>query len=145
MNAAVPEIDNHSPIIEVRGIRQAQKCMSIRYCEHNLISSTADLRMRFRELEFNSLSIGYLEYDANVTVEISDTENFFFVGLPIKGEVKVDHCDVKLVASSSQGMVLSPSKPIELGYTEESRGRIVKISRTAVEQLLATMLGRPIT
>lgn len=142
---AVPQGENVPAMIEVQGIREAQQCMASRYCDHRLKSGTSDIRLRFGSSEFDNLSIDYLEYGADVTVEIEDAENFFFVGLPFSGEVKVSHCEGHLMASSSQAIVLSPSKPIEMEFTGASRWRVVKISRTALERQLATILGRPVT
>jgi len=143
-NTAVPQSDNIPSMIEVQGLRQAQQCMALRYCDHHL-SGSSEIRMRFREAGFNNLSIDYLEYGADVTVEVNDTENFYFVGIPVAGEVRVNYSEEELVVQPSKAVVLSPSKPFELAFSEAAQWRIVKISRSAVEQQLATLLGRPVT
>jgi AraC-like DNA-binding protein len=107
-------------------------------------------RLRFHQsgtvLRSMATTIGYVEYGTDVTVAVNENSplNCYSVSLPMVGQQELDAQGKKWFSDQDRGLIVSPQESQDLAITGNCRKLHVAIPRSALQQVLQTMLQRPV-
>ncbi|MCP1507719.1 AraC-like DNA-binding protein [Pseudomonas marginalis] len=105
-----------------------------------------DIRFRHSAKVFNSFStaLGFMEYGADVTVKIeeSDCLNSYSLSLPLMGEQKLMKNGKLFNSYTGSGLIVSPHETQELWMAGNCRKLSIVIPRMSMRQTLEEMLHR---
>lgn len=107
-------------------------------------------RLRFHQsgtvLRSMATTIGYVEYGTDVTVAVSESSplNCYSVSLPMVGQQELAAHGKRWLSDQDCGLIVSPQESQDLAITGNCRKLHVAIPRSALQQVLQTMLQRPV-
>jgi AraC-like DNA-binding protein len=93
-------------------------------------------------VQLGPITIGEISYGSDVLVHSGDLETAYHVLAPLSGAVQSRHRDTAVSASSRRAAVFRPVGDIDLVWPGDCRLLSIKIDRQALEQEIATALGR---
>jgi AraC-like DNA-binding protein len=88
------------------------------------------------------ITMGEISYGADVAVHSGDLETAYHVLAPLSGSLQTRHRDEVVSASPRRAALFGPVGGVELTWPGDCRLLSVKIDKTALEQEIATALGR---
>jgi AraC-like DNA-binding protein len=88
------------------------------------------------------ITLGEISYGADVAVSSGDLETSYHVLAPLSGAMQSRHRDEVVTASPRRAAVFRPVGEVELSWPGDCRLLSVKIDKVALEQEIATALGR---
>jgi AraC-like DNA-binding protein len=88
------------------------------------------------------ITLGEISYGADVTVHSGDLESAYHVLAPLTGMMQARHRDEVVSASPRRAAVFRPVGDIDLRWPGDCRLLSIKIDKLALEQEIATVLGR---
>ncbi|MFI7545855.1 AraC family transcriptional regulator [Actinoplanes sp. NPDC049599] len=100
-------------------------------------------RFHAEVIQLGPLTVGRLGFGASVTL-VAPELGGYHVTIPTAGFVHTRHAGHEVVAGASTGAIFGPGQPVHARYDAHSAELNVKITRTALEDELATLLGRPV-
>jgi AraC-like DNA-binding protein len=93
-------------------------------------------------VQLGPITIGEISYGSDVTVHSGDLETAYHVLAPLSGMIQSRHRDNVVSASPRRAAVFRPVGDVDLIWPGDCRLLSVKIDRLALEQEIATALGR---
>lgn len=116
------------------------------FCPHSLQlpDAAAALATRYRGVQVGDIGVTLLDYGAPVRIATQGSGDFFLVEIPLGGRSTITTGGDTVVADRSTGAVLCFSRPVTTTRAASSPQLIVRIERTALEDQLHVMLGRPV-
>jgi AraC-like DNA-binding protein len=94
-------------------------------------------------IRLGPLTVGQLGFGAPVTLVAAELDAYH-VTIPTAGRVHARHAGHEIVAGPSTGVVFGPGRPVYTLHESNSAELDIKIERPALENELATLLGRPV-
>ena len=94
-------------------------------------------------IQLGPLTVGQLSFAGPVSLVVAEL-NAYHVSMPTTGRMQARHAGHEVVAGPSTGVVFGPGNPVYTMHDANSAELAVKIERAALEQELATLLGRPV-
>ncbi|WP_068085207.1 AraC family transcriptional regulator [Novosphingobium rosa] len=116
------------------------------YCDHRLTPCERGRKVDAWQnaVRLKNTTLSAMSYGGAVRVEPGRLENFYLLMLPYAGTAQVEAGGRSVVASEGVGTMLSPTDPVSMEWSPDCAKLMVRIEREAMEQQLATMLGRPL-
>ncbi|MFD1007188.1 MULTISPECIES: AraC family transcriptional regulator [Oceanisphaera] len=146
MNQHHSKVQRQFLAVELSSIDSARDWMG-RICgPHNLeIIRPQELLFRHQGASLGQISFGVIEYSTSAQVQTQDLLHSYSISLPFTGTQYIEHKKDRIESNSQSGLIVSPGNPFSLTLSADCRKQLVRISRTAVEQKLATLLHREIS
>lgn len=98
-------------------------------------------RAVFHHASLSDISVNYLRYGTEATVNV-DQLGFFLIEIPLSGSSETQYGKASVSTHVGVGAVVSPYRQFSTRWNAECSKLLIKINRLALEQHLATMLGR---
>lgn len=131
---------------ELNSISSARDWMRSVCGPHDLqILKPNELLFRHQGAVLGQLSFGVIEYSTAAHVKTQDLLHSYSISLPLAGSQYIEHKKDRIESNPELGLIVSPGHPVSLILGADCRKQLVRISRTAVEQKLASLLHREIT
>jgi AraC-like DNA-binding protein len=125
-------------------VRQA---MTRAYCQHAIFAdrSVRKLAARHHQVELNALSLNYLTYGAELTIQSGELPDFFLVDFPLSGRAayRVNARDFECHAG--RGCIVSSGAGVRATWSADCQLITLKFRRTALERYLSDALECRIT
>ncbi|NVK43284.1 MAG: AraC family transcriptional regulator [Oceanospirillaceae bacterium] len=96
-------------------------------------------------LSSTTTTIGNIEYNTDVSVEIDDLQNSYSISLPLSGFQELEAAGRPVQSDAASGIIISPSHPCTLHISGNCRKTLVRISRQAMESGLEELIHRPLS
>ncbi len=138
------------PVLRTSDLDEARHKVSQIFCDHrlNLGRHNAPLRVSHNAVRGSNLSVNYLSYGAEVTVNPGLFESFYMFQIPLSGKACVTHRGDQMTADSYAGTVLNHDRIARLHWGAGCRQLLFQIDRnhmeTVARTLTATLLPGPI-
>ena len=88
--------------------------------------------------------VNYMAYGAEVRITPGRFGEFYLVQVPLRGTAKVRFGGRELVADRTRAFVGSPTKAVDMLWSEDCRKLVVYIRRAAVEEAAGAVAGDPV-
>ncbi len=146
---STPEPRNHDIRAALSDLDGARAWMASICGPHGLQVSRPE-RLRFHQsgtvLRSMATTIGYVEYGTDVTVAVREDSplNCYSVSLPVVGQQELAAHGKRWLSDQDRGVIVSPQESQDLAIMGNCRKLHVAIPRSALQQVLQTMLQRPV-
>jgi len=125
---------------------EAREIVSRVYCDHKLVPDKhSELNACHNRVQLSEVSLNYLEYGADVSVEPGYLDDFFLFQLPLAGGAQISIDDQVFDSSDNVASVINPSEYTKMRWDGNCKKLMVQINRNALEQSLSRILGCPIS
>ena len=125
---------------------EAAEVISHTYCGHEIriLDRISSLNFHFCEAPLARTTVGAMSFGTDIHYDLGETQNYFLIQLADTGAIEYVNGGEVCEVTPERGMVTSPTRPLLIHYGKASRGFILKIQRSALEQHLCALTGVPI-
>jgi AraC-like DNA-binding protein len=136
---------NHT-LFETRDLDDARRRVADVYCDHRLDVAKGQTSLDAWQTiaPMRRIGVGAMTYGADVLVDPGRLESFYLLMLPYVGSSQVSVAGQDVASDRRTATLLSPTDPVRMRWNADCAKLMVRIDRDALEQLLATLLGRPL-
>ena len=118
--------------------------LSASYCDHKVFGRTSSdlISACHTSASLGAITLNYLRYGAQVEVRPETYDTFYMLEVPCSGEMLLT-CNGQAIRNRvGMATLISPSCPVRSVWSAECSQLMIKISRSGIEQTLASILGR---
>lgn len=112
--------------------------------EHDLVWRSGKVDSFLRHLKVGDVSLFLLRYGAAVHIAPGELRRFLLVQVPLAGSAQITVGSMAVTADSRTGVVISPTLPLLLDWSEGCEQLLLKIPRERVEESCSRLLGAQI-
>lgn len=133
--------------VETQDLDEARQCIRDVFTPHRLVfRGRAEVDLHLRYAESPRLTVGHLQYGADVQVDVPPPESCYHLALPVRGAANIGQGDELVgIEAGAYAAMLGADRPLSVHWSPDAVQYIVKISRESLEAQLARLTGRPIT
>jgi AraC-like DNA-binding protein len=133
-------------LFDTRDVDEARYEVSRVYCEHKLQPARKKnlLDACHHHAPFGDISLNYMQYGPQVTVEPGYLREFYLLQLPLRGSAQIRCDDHQFHTNESIASVINPDAFTSMVWSDDCAKLLVQIKKTAVDAQLARMLGQPV-
>lgn len=128
-----------------RDLDEAREKVAAVFCPHRL--ETLGARSLFdachHHLPGQRLSLNYIEYGAKTLIAPGELDGFYLLQIPLEGGAEVTNGRDSYLSTPDRAAILNPHLPTRMTWEEGTRQVLVQISRRAMQDHLAGLLGGP--
>jgi len=130
-------------LIRTSDLDEARERVGQVFCEHKLAYSQPKCRLDMRQhvVRFGNLSLSYISYGCNVSIDPGTLSTFFLVHFIRSGTCQIQIGRHELIGSAASGSVSSPTLPLRMRWDGECAHLVVKLDRAAFERHLSHLVG----
>ncbi len=141
---AAPLLKDHV-LFRSRNLDEARERVAAVFCPHRL--ETLGRRSPFdachHHLPGQRLSLNYIEYGARSLIVPGELERFYLLQIPLEGGAEISNGRETYLSTPDRAAILNPHLPTRMTWQERTRQVLVQISRSAMQEHLAGLLGGP--
>ncbi len=125
---------------------QARYCVSQKFCDHKLDISDCGkaLSLNYNHVAGQNLSVNYLHYGANVTINPGMLNSFYLLQIPISGRARVQHRGENIVANVNKATLLNPDRPTKMHWQKDCRKLLLQIDKSHLDLVAEKLTGTPL-
>lgn len=133
------------PVLRTRDLDEARFQVSQRFCDHRLDLGSRDTQLcvSHNAVRGRQLSVNYLSYGAEVTVDPGQLGSFYLFQIPLSGKASVEHGCEEMTAHAQAGTILNPDRGARLRWGADCRKLLFQIDRQHLEAVAQTLTGAP--
>ena len=133
--------------VETRDLDEAQQCIHDVFTPHRLVfRGRAEVDLHLRYATSPRLTVGHLQYGADVKVDVPPPESCYHLALPVRGAASIGQGDeIVGIEAGSWAAMMRPDRPLSVHWSPDSVQYIVKVPRESLESQLARLTGRPVS
>lgn len=146
----LPLLKDHA-LFRSRDLDEARERVAAVFCPHRL--ETLGARSLFdachHHLPGQRLSLNYIEYGAKTLIAPGELGGFYLLQIPLEGGAEISNGTGSYASTPERAAILNPHLPTRMTWEEGTRQVLVQVSRKAMQDHLAGVLGgasdRPLT
>lgn len=133
------------PLLRTNDLDEARHRVTEKFCDHRLDKSARfdELEVRHNHVAGRHISINYLHYGADVTIDPGMLENFYLLQVPLSGAAFIRHRNKEIVASTETATLLNPDRETQMQWRGDCRKLLLQIDKTFLAQVAEDLLGCP--
>lgn len=112
--------------------------------EHELVWRSGKVDSFLRHLQLGDVSLFLLRYGAAVHIEPGELRRFLLFQVPLQGTARITVGDSVVLADSHTGVLISPTLPLRLDWSEGCEQLLLKVPRERIEASCSNLLGTQI-
>ncbi len=130
-------------LVRTSDIDEARERVGRVFCAHELeyLRPRRRLDMRQHVARFGNLSLSYIAYGADVSIDPGMLSTFFLVHLVPTGRSEIRIGNSEFIGSRAAGAVTSPTTPLRMRWSADCAHLVLKIERAALDRHLCDLLG----
>ena len=141
---ARPLLKDHA-LFRSRDLDEARERVAAVFCPHRL--ETLGGRSLFdachHHLPGQKLSLNYIEYGAKTLIAPGELDGFYLLQIPLEGGAEINNGRETYLSTPDRAAILNPHRPTRMTWEEGTRQVLVQVSRKAMQDHLAGLLGGP--
>lgn len=141
---ARPLLKDHA-LFRSRDLDEARERVAAVFCPHRL--ETLGGRSLFdachHHLPGQKLSLNYIEYGAKTLIAPGELDGFYLLQIPLEGGAEITNGRETYLSTPDRAAILNPHRPTRMTWEEGTRQVLVQVSRKAMQDHLAGLLGGP--
>lgn len=124
---------------------EARERVAAVFCPHRLetLGAQSLLDARHHHLPGQRLSLNYIEYGARTLIEPGELDGFYLLQIPLDGGATITNGRETYLSTPDRAAILNPHLPTRMTWEEGTRQVLVQITRRAMQDHLAGLLGAP--
>ncbi|MGB7336708.1 MAG: AraC family transcriptional regulator [Salaquimonas sp.] len=128
-------LSNHR-LFHTSDIEQARHIVSQKFCPHKLIpgSSFKQFETRHNHAAGLSLSLNYLHYGCDVSIDPGELGGFYLIQIPLSGAALVQNGKKEVVATPKTATVLNATLATKMSWDNGCRKLLLQINRDTLHR-----------
>jgi len=132
-------------LFETSDADEAREIVSRVYCDHTLKPShSGPINACHNRVHLSSVSINYMQYGSDISVEPGFLNRFFLFQLPIEGAAQITTGSTEFTTTVGMASAINPTDYTKMHWNRACRKLLVQIRAEAMEARLSRLLMRPI-
>lgn len=124
---------------------EAQEIVSNVYCDHKLTPERrGNVDAMHNRAKLSAVSLNYMEYGSQVTVDPGYLESFFLFQLPLNGSAQICINNDEFESSPGVSSAINPSEYTRMRWSEDCKKLLVQVKREALQERLSRLLMQPV-
>ncbi len=124
---------------------EAREIVSKVYCDHTLKPShSGPLDACHNRAHLSSVSINYMQYGSDVSVEPGFLDRFFLFQLPVDGAAQIVTGNEDFITTVGMSSAINPTDYTKMLWNKDCKKLMVQVRAEAMEMRLSRLLMRPI-
>lgn len=134
------------PVLRTSDLDEARHRVGQKFCDHRLEigNRRSSLSVRHNAVRGLNLSVNYLSYGAEVSIDPGLLGSFYLFHLPLSGRTRVQHRGEEMMATPQAAAILNPDRTARLDWGEGCSKVLVQIDRTHLENVARDLVGAPL-
>lgn len=125
---------------------EAQARVAAVFCPHRLdLAPRASLVVEHNHIALDTMSVNYLAYGGDVSIDPEMFEEFYLLQIPLAGRAVVRVEDSRFVVGTHTASITNPSDTLSMRWSADCGKLIIRIDRAAINRHVAALLDRPVT
>lgn len=135
-----------SPVLRTKDIDEARHVIAGKLCDHKLeiVGHQNDLFVRHNAVSGQNISVNYLCYGADVTVDPGRLDSFYLFQFPLFGRARIRHRGEEMTATPRMGTVLNPDRGALLHWGRDCSKLLLQIDKDHLESVAQSITGAPL-
>lgn len=132
------------PLFHTGDIDRARVNVARKFCAHDLTPGRGHhgFEARHNHVAGHSLSLNYLSYGCEVSINPGELEHFYLIQLPLEGWAEVRNGRGEVAANPLCASVLNPTRETRMTWHAGCRKLLLQIDREALQAQAEILLGR---
>ncbi|WP_421984119.1 helix-turn-helix domain-containing protein [Roseibium sp.] len=124
-------------------VDEAREIVARNFCSHRLERMSAADRFNAcqNRVDGTHVSLNYIRYGADVTIDPGELSDFFLIQIPIAGTADVRNGTRSVQSTTSMGVVLNPDRHTTMRWHAGCEQVLVQIERSYVAEIATRMTG----
>ncbi|WP_305986162.1 AraC family transcriptional regulator [Roseibium sp. MMSF_3544] len=144
--------DHRPPLSDFRcfqtyDVDEAREIVARHFCSHRLERRSASDRFDAcqNRVPGKRLSLNYIRYGADVTIDPGELSHFYLIQIPIAGTAQVRNGVRSVYSTPFMGSVLNPDRSTTMQWHEGCEQVLVQIEKTFMQEVAVRMAGTDLT
>lgn len=139
-----PEPLSAHRLFQTSDIDEARQIVAQKFCAHRLTPGRAhrQFETRHNRVAGKSLSLNYLRYSAEVTIDPGELGRFYLIQIPLQGTATVANGRREVLANSQTASVLNPTYPTKMTWHQGCEKLLLQIDRQALHKTAEALTGQ---
>jgi AraC-like DNA-binding protein len=140
------ELFAQHPVVRTRDVDEARHIVSRKLCDHKLevTGRPSGLFVRHNAVTGRHISVNYLHYGADVTVDPGRLGTFYLFQVPLSGRAHIRHRGEEMTATTQTGAILNPDRGALLHWERDCSKLLLQIDRLQLEAAARSITGAPL-
>lgn len=141
-NAVTSPLEEYSVFTSTR-LDEVVHTVASAYCPHKLLLNdrASQVNARYHRLSLRDTSLNFLQYGADVAINIGPFEEFYMLELPLSGMVRLQYGKDDYINRPGMAALLSPQKSVSSRWSPDCAEVMIKIDRRKLEACLSEAIG----
>lgn len=124
-------------------VDEAREIVARNFCSHRLerMSAADCFNACQNRVDGKHVSLNYIRYGADVTIDPGELSDFFLIQIPIAGTADVRNGTRSVQSTTSMGVVLNPDRHTTMRWHAGCEQVLVQIERSYVAEIATRMTG----
>lgn len=131
-------------LFQTSDIEVARRNVAGKFCSHELRpeGDHAGFEVCHNHAAGRGVSLNYLRYGSDVTINPGELTGFYLVQIPLRGRAEVRNGRRTVQASAEVASVLNPTRETRMTWTKGCEKLLLQIDREALQRTAERLLGR---
>ena len=127
-------------------IEEMQAKIARNYCDHrlNIERSNTDLTGKFFKMPLRGMTLNFLSYGADVSIDAGDFETFYMLEFPLSGKVELQLGSEEYATGAKTGALVSPGVYVKSKWSADCSQLMLKIEKDALHSYLQKSIMRDV-
>ncbi|MFK7854623.1 MAG: AraC family transcriptional regulator [Granulosicoccus sp.] len=138
-------LTQHS-VLKTKDLEKARYCVSQKFCDHKLDINHGGkaLSLVYNHAAGNRVSVNYLHYGADVSIDPGMLDSFYLLQIPLSGQSHVQHRGENVEASVNTATVLNPDRPTKMKWGGNCQMLLLQVDKTYLDEVAQDITGTPL-
>lgn len=134
------------PVLQTQDLDEARECVSQKFCDHKLEinKSGKALSLKYNHVAGQGVSVNYLHYGTNVSIDPGMLNSFYLLQIPLSGHASVQHRGEDIMANVNTATLLNPDRPTMMRWTTNCRKLLLQIDKDHLDNVAQGLTGIPL-
>lgn len=136
-------LPNH-PLMRTGDLEEARHRVAQKFCDHRLEVAqprNASLNVHHNHAAGRHVSINYLQYGADVTIDPGMLGSFYLLQIPLSGRARVRHRGSEVCATRNTATILNPDRETHMDWRADCRKLILQIDKQHLTEVARGLVG----
>jgi AraC-like DNA-binding protein len=147
----VPQAERGLPLdrfrcFETSDVDEARQIVARNFCSHRLERRSSGDRFDARQnrIAGHRVSLNYIRYGADVTIEPGELSGFYLIQMPISGNAEVTNGCRTVLSTPATASILNPDRETRMRWHTGCEQLLLQVDRAFVHEVASKMAGLPV-
>lgn len=134
------------PLLRTGDLDEARYCVGQKFCDHRLeiAGCGAPLAVQHNHVAGKNISVNYLHYGADVTIDPGRLGSFYLLQIPLSGRAFIQHRGSEVQAGVDCASLLNPDRRTHMQWQASCRKLLLQIRKSHLDNVAEELTDVPL-